>query len=71
MSNLAVWIRFESEEDAIKATGILFRAGESYAGNSHGWIFVSRDAIRMFEEQGVTFAPVVRTRQPAVKERIA
>ncbi len=54
MSNLTAWIKFDSEAEGIRATGLLAREGESYAGVRTG-IWVSQNAVRVFREEKVKF----------------
>ena len=55
-TNYPMWVKFASEEDALKAIDILFHEGESYRGRRPRLFLISQKALRIFEEQGVHFS---------------
>lgn len=52
---MAVIVRFDTDEDHVRAVGILSEADETYHGVAKGTILVSTVALRMLRVEGVHF----------------
>jgi hypothetical protein len=70
MATSPVLIRFDSDRDAEKGLDLLLDEREPYTGIREG-IFVSQNAIRLFQRHSVRFTRVSRAKRTPVPTLLA
>lgn len=70
MATSPVLIRFDSDRDAEKGLDLLLDERESYTGIPEG-IFISQNAMRLFQRSSVRFTRVPRAKRNPVTTLLA